>query len=86
MRETLLELLTSALLGLGLVLMASTVLLWWWIAGDYQRYVWIINGPPPYDQFGDGPFQLVMYTSLFLIVIVITAAALMLRAVLRRLG
>ena len=57
-----------------------------WIHGDYERYVWIINGTPPHDQFGGGPYQLIMYKSLFLIGILITAAALMLRAVLRRLG
>lgn len=74
------------MLGSGLVLLASPVLLWWWIHGDYERYVWIINDPPPYDQFGGGPYQLVMYTSRFLIGILIIAAALMLRAVLRRLG
>jgi hypothetical protein len=34
--------------------------LYWLIHGDYDRYVWLINGPAPFDQFGGGPFQLFM--------------------------
>jgi hypothetical protein len=71
---------------MGLVLLASPMLLWWWIHGDYERYVWIISGPQPYEQFGGGPFQLFMYTSLLLIGTLLTAVALLLKVALRRLG
>ncbi len=74
----------SLLLGLGFVFLASPFLLWWWIHGDYERYVWIISGPRPYDNFGGGPFQLVMYTTLFLTGLSFTVVALAVRAALRR--
>lgn len=75
---------SSLLLGLGLVFLASPLLLWWWIHGDYERYVWIISGPRPYDSFGSGPFQLVMYSTLFLTGLLLTVVALAVRAALRR--
>ena len=28
------------------------------LLADHDRYVWVINGPPPFDGFGGGPFQL----------------------------
>jgi hypothetical protein len=34
---------------LGFVFLASPFLLCWWIYGDYERYVWLISGPYPYD-------------------------------------
>jgi hypothetical protein len=39
--------------------------LYWLIHGDYDRYIWLINGPPPFDEFGSGPFQLLMYLGFF---------------------
>jgi len=60
--------------------------LWWWIHGDYGRYVWIISGPYPYDGFGSGPFQLAMYAGLFSIGLLLTVVALALRAALCRVG
>ncbi len=84
MKRAILDILSSLLLGLGLVYLASPCLLWWWIHGDYERYVWIISGPRPYDSFGGGPFQLVMYTTLFLTGLSFTVVALAVRAALRR--
>ena len=67
--------------------MASPFLLCWWIhGGDYERYVWIISGLRPYGSFGGGPFQLVMYTALFLAGFLLTVVALAVRAALRRTG
>ena len=63
----------SLLLGLGTILLLSPLALNWWIHGDYDRYLWIINGPYPYSSFGGGPFQLVMYLGLFLCGIVLIA-------------
>lgn len=57
-RGVMLDLLSSSLLGLGIVLALAALAFWWWINGNYQRRIWIISGPPPYDQFGSGPLQL----------------------------
>lgn len=52
------EIVSSALLGVGLLLMISPLFLYWFIHGDADRYLWIIQGPPPFDQSGSAPFQL----------------------------
>jgi hypothetical protein len=49
------DLFSSLLLGFGTMLLASPFLLWWWIHGSYERYVWIIGGPYPHDYLGGGP-------------------------------
>ena len=49
------DLFSSLLLGFGTMLLASLFLLWWWIHGSYERYVWIIGGPYPHDYLGGGP-------------------------------
>ena len=85
-KRAILDILSSLLLGLGLVYLASPFLLWWWIHGAYERYVWIIGGPRPYDSFGGGPFQLVRDSTLFLTGLSFTVVALVMRAVLRRIG
>ncbi len=54
----------SLLLGLGTILVLSPLFLWWFIHGDYERYMWIINGPYPFSAFGGGPFQLWVGTGL----------------------
>jgi hypothetical protein len=66
-------------LRLGFVFLVSPFLLLWWIHGDYERYVWIISGPYPYDNFGGGPFQLLMYLRLFWMGLVLTGVAVGLR-------
>ena len=82
MRRTLGELFSSLLLGLGTILLASPFLLWWWIHGSYERYVWIIGGPYPYDNLG-GPFQVVVYPGLFAAGFVPASLALILRPPIR---
>jgi hypothetical protein len=42
------------LAAVNLALIAYLDLLWL----DYDRYVWLINGPAPFAGFGSGPFQL----------------------------
>lgn len=76
----LLDPLSSALLGVGLLFLASPFALFWWIHEDCERYVWIISGPPPFDSFGSGPFQALMYGGLFLIGLLISALALAMKA------
>lgn len=64
------KLLSSLFLGLSLIFIVSPFLLYWFIHGDYDRYIWIINGPYPFSSFGGGPFQLFMFLGLLLIGIV----------------
>jgi len=52
------DLATSALLGLGLVLLAAPAMFLWLLHGDGERYRWLISGPRPFDQWGSGPYQL----------------------------
>lgn len=52
------------LFGAGLLLVVSPVILYWFIHGDPERYLWIISGPPPFSSFGGGPFQLYVYAGL----------------------
>jgi len=53
-----LDLISSCLLGLGIVLALAAPAFWWWVNGSYERRMWIISGPPPYDRFGSGPLQI----------------------------
>jgi hypothetical protein len=73
------DLLRSLLVGLGFVFLISPLLLYWWIHGDYQRYLWIIRGPSPYSQFGSGPFQLYLFIALIMIGLVLFALSLFFR-------
>jgi len=52
------------LLGAGLLLIVSPVVIYWFIHGDAERYLWIINGPAPFDSLGSGPIQLYLYAGL----------------------
>jgi hypothetical protein len=78
----LVDLLSSLLLGWGVLLLLAPVPLYWFIHGDSQRYLWIINGPFPFSSFGGGPFQLFTYVGLAVLGgAVITAAVLMRRKI-----
>lgn len=57
-KTTVVDVGASLSLGLGLILVVSPAFFAWLIHGNSDRYLWIINGPPPFDQFGGGPFQL----------------------------
>jgi hypothetical protein len=52
------------LIGVGLLLVVSPVILYWFIHGDPDRYLWTISGPAPFSSFGGGPFQLYLYGGL----------------------
>lgn len=67
MKKHFLKLLISdLLLGLGAILVISPFTLYWFIHGSHQRYLWIISGPYPFSHLGGGPFQLFIYSALFL--------------------
>lgn len=58
------ELVASCLLGWGVLLLPAPLFLYWFIHGDSERYVWIINGPYPFDSMGGGPTQAAMGVAL----------------------
>lgn len=58
------EFLFRILLGLGALFVISPVALYWFIHGSQERYIWMINGPYPFDHLGGGPFQLFAYIGL----------------------
>jgi len=65
--KKLLKALTDLIRGLGTVLLASPLFLYWFIHGDNERYMWIINGPEPFGSLGGGPFQLWIGAVLFIL-------------------
>ena len=66
-----------------MILLASPFQLWWWIHVSYERYFWIISGPYPYDDPGDGPFQVAVYSRLVATGFVLTSLAPVLRSPMR---
>jgi len=58
---------SDLLLGLGFVFIISPAILYWFIHGNYERYIWILNGPYPFSHFGGGPFQLFTSVGLFIV-------------------
>lgn len=75
MKKTKLNL-SRILLFIGIGISFSPIILYWFIHGDYERYIWIINGPFPFSSFGGGPFQLLMYVGLFILGVTLIAASL----------
>lgn len=60
-------LITDLLLGLGFIFIISPAILYWFIHGNYERYIWILNGPYPFSHFGGGPFQLFISIGFFIV-------------------
>jgi len=80
MRKQLIKVFISDLLvGLGFIYIISPAILYWFIHGNYERYIWIINGPYPFSNFGGGPFQLFMYVGLFIVGIGIIVISMILK-------
>jgi len=71
--------LSDLLLGLGFIITISPMILYWFIHGDYERYIWIINGPYPFSNFGGGPSQLFMYMVLFVTGILLISISMILK-------
>ena len=65
--KTFLKLGTSLFLGFSFVFFVSPIFLYWFIHGNYDRYVWIINGPYPLSNFRGGPYQLWMGLGLLVV-------------------
>ena len=73
MKNKILDIFISLSLGLGTIFLLSPLALYWWINNDQERYLWIIQGPNPYNQFGSGPIQLAIYIGLSLLGIALLA-------------
>lgn len=71
--------LSKILLFLGIGISFSPIILYWFIHGDYERYMWIINGLFPFSSFGGGPFQMLMYVSLFITGVVLIIISLIIK-------
>ena len=71
--------LSNLLLLIGIEICLSPFILYWFIHGDYDRYIWIINGPFPFNSFGGGPFQLLMYGGLLITGLVLIAISLIIK-------
>lgn len=76
---TTIDVLSSIVLGVGILFLTSPLVLYWWIHGNYERYLWIIKGPLPYSQFGGGPFQLWIGVSLLLLGLIFISVGIVLR-------
>lgn len=66
------------LLVAGIILLALPIIFIWLIS-DYQRYVWLINGPYPFSHLGGGPFQLRVMTLLVFLGVVSLTLSVVLR-------
>ena len=71
--------LSKILLFLGIGISFSPIILYWFIHGYYERYMWTINGPFPFSSFGGGPFQMLMYVSLFITGVVLIIISLIIK-------
>ena len=71
--------LSKFILLIGIGISISPIILYWFIHGDYDRYIWIINGPFPFNSFGGGPFQLLMYGGLLITGVVLIAVSLIVK-------
>jgi hypothetical protein len=50
----------SLSLTIGVIFLIFPFFLIWFIHGNRDRYLWIINGPNPFNQLGSGPVQLML--------------------------
>jgi len=71
--------LSNFLISIGILAIISPVFLYWFIHGDYDRYIRIINGPFPFSSFGGGPFQMLIYMGLFIMGAVLISASLIIK-------
>ena len=76
--------LSNFLVSIGILTIISPAFLYWFIHGDYDRYIWIINEPFPFGSFGGGPFQLLMYIGLFITGVVLIAVSLIIKFIIKR--
>jgi len=83
MKKSMGSLLSDLFLVSGIIICISPIILYWFIHGDVDRYIWIINGPFPFSNFGGGPFQLLMYIALFIAGAVLIVVSLISKRILK---
>jgi len=66
---------------IGFIFTISPIILYCFVHGNYERYIWIINGPYPFSHFGSGPFHLFMYLSLLIVGAALIVIAMMIKRV-----
>ncbi len=49
---------------IGVIFVLSPIFLYWFIHGNYERYIWIINNPFPLSHLGSAPFQVFLSVGL----------------------
>jgi hypothetical protein len=82
--KNLIQIVSSLCLGLSFILFVSPIFLYWFIHGDYDRYIWIINGPFPFSHLGGGPFQLWTFIGLLFLGLIFVGLFLFLKIIGRR--
>jgi hypothetical protein len=73
------KVLSNVVLSLGIIVVSSPFILYWFIHGNYERYIWIIRGTFPFNSFGSGPFQLFMYIGLSVIGVILIGLSILLK-------
>jgi hypothetical protein len=79
-KYSLIKFISDFFAGLGFIFTITPIILYYFIHDNYERYIWIINGPYPFSHFGSGPFQLFMYLSL----LIVGAALIVISMILKR--
>jgi hypothetical protein len=69
---------TILLFVLGIIFL-SLPLIFIWLISNYERYVWLINGPYPFSHLGGGPFQLRVMALLGLLGVISVTISILLR-------
>ncbi|MCH4886689.1 hypothetical protein EZV73_03875 [Acidaminobacter sp. JC074] len=64
-KYTIKEYIVDLFIGFGFILLISPAFLYWFIHGSYDRYVWLLSGPDPFNKLGGGPYQLFLFMGLF---------------------
>lgn len=80
-KYSLIKFISELLMGLGFIFTISPIILYCFVHGNYERYIWIINGPYPFSHFGSGPFHLFMYLSLLIVGAALIVIAMMIKRV-----
>lgn len=62
-----LDILSSLILCFGTFCLILPLIIYCLVHGNYQRYLWIINGPYPCNLLGSSTFQLWLTISLFIL-------------------
>ena len=74
---------SNLLLLLGIEICLSPFVLYWFTHSVYERYIWIIKGPFPFNSFGGGPFQLLIYGGLLITGLVLITVSLIVKRKIR---